>query len=90
MSKKKKINSQYKILAITGRSAENLVRNFLPKNVDLKVLPINVAAFITQRLILKNISEEFAKQYDIIIVPTDLNEGVVKSYLPIMLHSETC
>ncbi|MHA1440940.1 MAG: hypothetical protein ACTSPK_03615, partial [Candidatus Heimdallarchaeota archaeon] len=69
MSKKKKINSQYKILAVTGRSAENLVRNFLPKNVDLKVLPINVAAFITQRLILENISEEFAKQYDIIIVP---------------------
>ncbi|MHA1186655.1 MAG: flavoprotein [Candidatus Heimdallarchaeota archaeon] len=26
----------------------------------------------------------------IVIVPTDLNEGVVKSYLPIMLHSETC
>ncbi len=26
----------------------------------------------------------------IVVVPTDLNEGVVKSYLPIMLHSETC
>jgi len=78
LSKKKKINSQYKILAVTGRSAENLVRNFLPKNVDLKVLPINVAAFITQRLILENISEEFAKQYDIIIVP-GLVQGDISS-----------
>ncbi|MHA1124612.1 MAG: dihydropteroate synthase-like protein [Candidatus Heimdallarchaeota archaeon] len=66
---KKKINSQYKILAVTGRSAENLVRNYLPKNVELKVLPINVAAFITQELILENISREFAKKFDIIIVP---------------------
>lgn len=69
LSGKKKINSQYKILAITGRSAENLVRNFLPNNVDLKVLPINVAAFITQDLIVQNISREYAKKYDIIIVP---------------------
>ncbi|MHA1124611.1 MAG: flavoprotein [Candidatus Heimdallarchaeota archaeon] len=26
----------------------------------------------------------------IVVVPTDLKEGLVKSYLPIMLHSETC
>ncbi len=27
---------------------------------------------------------------EVIIIPTDFNEGLVKSYLPIMLHSDTC
>ena len=69
MTQAKKINAQYKILAVTGRSAENLVRTNIPKNVDVKILPINVAAFITQELILQNISREDAKKYDVVLVP---------------------
>lgn len=58
-----------KILALTGRAAEFLIRNNVPNNVDVKVLPIDVAAFISKEMILRNISKDEAKKYDLIVVP---------------------
>ena len=58
-----------KILALTGRAAESIIRQFLPSNIDLKVLPIDVAAFVNKRIILDNINKKDAKKYDLIIVP---------------------
>ncbi len=65
-SKRKKNN---KILALTGRSAEKIVRSIVPSNVTVKVLPIDVAAFINKDLILKNLTREEAQKYDLILTP---------------------
>lgn len=65
-SKRKK---RTKILALTGHSAEKIVRNNVPSNVTVKVLPIDVAAFINKDLILENLTKEEAQKYDLIIAP---------------------
>ncbi|MBN1329482.1 MAG: dihydropteroate synthase-like protein [Candidatus Heimdallarchaeota archaeon] len=57
------------ILLITGHSAELLVRKYAPKNIDIMVMPVDVAAFITKNIILKNISKEVVQKYDLIMVP---------------------
>ncbi len=64
-----KRNKSKKILALTGRSAEKIVRNNVPANVTVKVLPIDVAAFISKNLILKNLPKEEAQKYDLILAP---------------------
>ena len=58
-----------KILALTGRSAEKIVKNNVPSNVVVKVLPIDVAAFINDDLILKHVTKIEAQKFDLIIVP---------------------
>ncbi|HUT81621.1 MAG TPA: dihydropteroate synthase-like protein [Candidatus Bathyarchaeia archaeon] len=58
-----------KILLVTGHSAELLVRKYAPKDVDIIVMPVDVAAFITKNMIIKNISKKIAQKYDLIMVP---------------------
>ncbi|HUU77160.1 MAG TPA: dihydropteroate synthase-like protein [candidate division Zixibacteria bacterium] len=58
-----------KVLALTGRAAESIIRANIPKNVLVKVLPIDVAAFITREFILENITKNEAMKYDLILVP---------------------
>ncbi|NHJ39180.1 MAG: hypothetical protein FK731_04045, partial [Asgard group archaeon] len=67
--KNKKNQLNIKILAITGRLAADIVKKYLPKNIDLKILPVNVAAFITKQLIINNISKIIAQNYDLILTP---------------------
>jgi dihydropteroate synthase-like protein len=59
----------YKLLIITGKAAEPIVRKYVPKNANIIVLPVDVAAFITGELILYHLSKDKAKQYDVILVP---------------------
>ncbi|NHJ86107.1 MAG: DUF4346 domain-containing protein [Asgard group archaeon] len=69
MGKQSLNSNKLKILALTGRSAEQIVRKNIPSNVVIKVLPIDVAAFITKELILKNLTQDEAKQFDLIMIP---------------------
>ncbi|MBK5112434.1 MAG: dihydropteroate synthase-like protein [Candidatus Heimdallarchaeota archaeon] len=69
MKKNPKDNALPKILVLTGRAAEPIVRKFIPENVEIFVLPVDVAAFITSKMILENLSKKTAKIYDLIITP---------------------
>lgn len=53
-----------KVLAVTGRLAEDLVRSFA-KEVDVLVLDVDVASFITPQMLL----EAAPKGYDLILIP---------------------
>ena len=80
--------SSEKILVITGQSAKHLVQRTIPNNLTMKVLPIDVAAFITERLLLEHITKEEAKLYDLIIVPGlvlgDLSEVAKELGIPVV------
>lgn len=58
------------ILIATGRLAENTVRKAVGKKVDILVVDIDIAAFITPRKLLKTVlSEKPAGKYDLVLVP---------------------
>ncbi|NHJ47533.1 MAG: dihydropteroate synthase-like protein [Asgard group archaeon] len=69
-------SQRIKILAITGRLAADIVKQHIPKNVDLVVLPVNVAAFITNELIKQNLGKEKAAKYDLILTPGLVQEDL--------------
>ncbi|NHJ04305.1 MAG: dihydropteroate synthase-like protein [Candidatus Heimdallarchaeota archaeon] len=81
-------NSKLRILALTGRAAESIIRVNVPENVTVKVLPIDVAAFITKEFILDNITKNEAMKFDLIIVPGfihgDLTELKNKLGVPVV------
>ncbi|MHA1212899.1 MAG: dihydropteroate synthase-like protein [Candidatus Heimdallarchaeota archaeon] len=68
--------SKLKILLITGKSAEELVKKFAPTNADVIVLPVNVAAFITKKMILENLHKKDTQKYDLIIAPGLIQEDL--------------
>jgi dihydropteroate synthase-like protein len=72
----KKIPQNNKILALTGRLASDIVKQFLPENAELLVLPVNVAAFITSDLIKANLPKEKTKNYDFILAPGLIQEDL--------------
>lgn len=76
MVRDKKNQSKLKILALTGRLAADIVKKYIPKNVDLKILPVNVAAFINKDIIIKNIAKENAQKYDLILTPGLVQEDL--------------
>lgn len=53
-----------KVLAVTGRLAEDLVRSFA-READVLVLDVDVASFITPQMLI----EESPKGYDLILIP---------------------
>lgn len=69
MKKNTKDNTLPRILVLTGRAAETIVRKYIPENVDILVLPVDVAAFITSKMILENLNEKTAQNYDLIVTP---------------------
>ncbi|NPE07474.1 MAG: dihydropteroate synthase-like protein [Asgard group archaeon] len=69
MKKNTKDNTLPKILVLTGRAAEPIVRKYIPENVDLLVLPVDVAAFITSEMILENLNKKTAQNYELIVTP---------------------
>ncbi len=78
LNSKRKKNT--KILVLTGRSAEKIVKSSVPSNVTVKVLPIDVAAFINKDLILKNLTKEEAQKYDLILAPGFVQGDLVPLY----------
>lgn len=66
------------ILIITGHAAQKLAEKHAPPNSTIKVLPIDVAAFITAKLILQHITEEEASNYDLLMVPGLIKEDLTK------------
>ena len=64
-----------KILLITGKLAEKTVREYAKKsgiNFEVKVMPIEVAAFITPEIIINNLKEDkdrIRNSFDFILVP---------------------
>ncbi|MCK5045812.1 MAG: dihydropteroate synthase-like protein, partial [Candidatus Heimdallarchaeota archaeon] len=69
MKKNPKDTTPPKILILTGRAAEPIVRKYIPDNVDIFVLPVDVAAFITNKMILENLDKKTAQNYDLIMTP---------------------
>jgi len=69
MKKNPMDNTLPKILVLTGRAAEPIVRKYLPENVAILVLPVDVAAFITSKMIIENLNKKTAQNYDLIITP---------------------
>ncbi|KPU62640.1 dihydropteroate synthase [Thermococcus sp. EP1] len=61
-----------KILLVTGKIAEPLVRQY-GKGCDVFVCPVSVAAFLTPRMITNYLKQAKIKNYDLIMVP-----GLVK------------
>ncbi|MEA2070125.1 MAG: DUF6513 domain-containing protein, partial [Asgard group archaeon] len=61
--------TKIKILALTGKTAESYVRKNVPDNVTVKVLPVNIAAFITRNLIKKSITKKELQKYDLLLIP---------------------
>lgn len=55
-----------KILVVTGKLAENAVRNSVHDEADVLVLDIDVAAFITPALLRRSLPD---KKYDLILIP---------------------
>jgi dihydropteroate synthase-like protein len=76
LDKDNKKQPKLKILALTGRLAADIVRQYIPSYVDLKILPVNIAAFITNDLILENLSKEDAQKYDLILTPGLVREDL--------------
>ncbi|NHK32246.1 MAG: dihydropteroate synthase-like protein [Asgard group archaeon] len=74
--KDNKNQSKLKILALTGRLAAEIVKKYIPPFVDLKILPVNVAAFITKDLILDNLTKEDAQKYDLVLTPGLVSEDL--------------
>jgi len=69
LKKNPKDTTPPKILILTGRAAEPIVRKYLPENVDILVLPVDVAAFISNKMILGNLDRKTAQNYDLIMTP---------------------
>ena len=69
LKKNPKDTTQPKILVLTGRAAEPIVRKYIPENVDILVLPVDVAAFITNKMIQENLDKKTAQNYDLIMTP---------------------
>lgn len=71
-----------KILLVTGRLAEKLVRKYcegLGLEVDVATMPVSVAALITPQMLIEHLKEKVSKEkYDAIIVP-GLMRGSVKA-----------
>ncbi|MBD3192661.1 MAG: dihydropteroate synthase-like protein [Candidatus Heimdallarchaeota archaeon] len=87
-SNKKSMKTSPSILLITGYAAKKLVEKYAPVNSSIKVLPIDVAAFITKGLLLRHITKEEANNYDLIMVPglikEDLSEVGEKLGVPVI------
>jgi len=61
-----------KILIVTGRLAEESIKNSLTKiqhQVDVLTLPVSVAAFITPKLAAEYLKKQTLKGYDMILLP---------------------
>ena len=69
-------NGQYDMIIISPATGNNVAK--ISQGIADELIP-NLA-------IMGNKSPKTP----IVVVPTDFKEGLVKSYLPIMLHSETC
>jgi dihydropteroate synthase-like protein len=70
-----------KILIVTGLLGENLVKNNIKDSkheIDVLVLPVSVASFITPEIVKKKLREKTIQKYDIILMPGSV-EGDVTS-----------
>jgi dihydropteroate synthase-like protein len=68
-----------KVLVITGKLAEQSIRRQIKAinhEVKMLVLPVNVAAFITPKYVVKSLKDENLKSYDMIILPGTVNGDV--------------
>jgi dihydropteroate synthase-like protein len=68
-----------KVLAITGKMAENIVKKYVKEighEIDVKVLPISVAAFITPEFTIDHLSSMRNKEYDMILLPGSVQGDV--------------
>jgi len=68
-----------KVLAITGKMAENIVKKYVKEinhDIDVQVLPISVAAFITPEFTLEHLSSMRNKDYDMILLPGSVQGDV--------------
>jgi dihydropteroate synthase-like protein len=79
-----------KILFVTGRLAEKLVRKYAaesPLPTEVKVLPISVASLITSRLLIDGLKGADLSEFSMIMVPglarADLNEVESELKLPV-------
>ncbi len=62
------MGSPQRILLVTGKLAEPLVRKY-GKDCDIFVTPVSVAAFLTPRMIARYLKRAKVRDYDLIIVP---------------------
>lgn len=68
-----------RILIVTGKLAEDSIRRQLSRinhEVDIKVLPLNVASFITPKYAIKKLQEMNLDNYDMIILPGTVNGDI--------------
>jgi len=78
MAPKHSSAKELKILLLTGRSAAKIVRQNAPAAIDIHILPIDIAAFISLPFIKKHLPKSLAQNYDLIMVP-GLVQGDVAS-----------
>ena len=76
-------DSVEKVLALTGKDAEKIVREFIEEaktevECDTRVLPISVAAFMTPKLILENLGKEDSRDYDVVFTPGMMRGDLTK------------
>ena len=68
-----------KVLAVTGRVAEAEVRrgiSGLEHEIDVFVMPVTVAAFLTPEMIARNLENQTLPNYDMILVPGTISGDV--------------
>ena len=58
-----------KILMLTGKQGSHILQKYIPKNAGIKVLPVDVAAFINKEMILKNLDKKEVQHYDLVMLP---------------------
>jgi dihydropteroate synthase-like protein len=68
-----------KVLAVTGKMAENIVKKYVKEinhDIDVHVLPISVAAFITPKFTIEHLPLMKNKDYDMILLPGSVQGDV--------------
>jgi dihydropteroate synthase-like protein len=68
-----------KVLAVTGKMAENIVKKYVKEinhDIDVQVLPISVAAFITPEFTIEHLPLMKTKDYDMILLPGSVQGDV--------------
>jgi dihydropteroate synthase-like protein len=68
-----------KVLAVTGKMAESIVKKYVKEishDIDVQVLPISVAAFITPEFTIENLPLTRTKDYDMILLPGSVQGDV--------------
>ena len=68
-----------KVLAVTGKMAENIVKKYVKEiglDIDVQVLTIAVAAFITPEFTIEHLSSMTNKDYDMILLPGSVQGDV--------------